>query len=177
MLKFSLCSPILFPSSVIILISNALNSLFCKLFISVPLVVFGKVFFLVLYFGTNSFVFSLCLTFSSMITSGEMVTYPSLEGMSLCESISLQSTCVHCLQWESWIWSEHGLHFPRRVLTSVILVSGGSGDVGARNIARARCELGFLLCLVAVSALLDGFGSQDAGGKSLRFCLSLLHFL
>lgn len=63
------------------------------------------------------------------------------------------------------------------MLTSVILVSGGSGDVGARNIARARCELGFLLCLVAVSALLDEFGSQDAGEKSLRFCLSLLHFL
>ena len=44
--KFSLCLFILFPSSVSILITNALNSLSGKLFISVSLVVFVRGFLL-----------------------------------------------------------------------------------------------------------------------------------
>ena len=50
-----LCSPILFPSSVNILITNTLNYSSGKLFISVSLVVFsGFFFFLVLSIETNS---------------------------------------------------------------------------------------------------------------------------
>ena len=58
MLKFSLHSSILFPNSISILITKALNSLSRKLFASVQLVVFLRDFFLVLSFETNSSVFS-----------------------------------------------------------------------------------------------------------------------
>ena len=44
---------------------------------------------------------------------GETVTYPGLEGVSLCESIPLQFVCSQCLFWESCIWHEHNLHPPR----------------------------------------------------------------
>ena len=83
-----LCSPILFPSSVNILITNTLNYSSGKLFISVSLVVFsGFFFFLVLSIETTFTVFLFCLTFSVFMKLSELVLYPGLEGVSLCGSI------------------------------------------------------------------------------------------
>ena len=62
LLKFSLCSSILFPNSISILITNALKSLTGKLFISVLL--FFQGFSLALSIEASSSVFSFYLTFS-----------------------------------------------------------------------------------------------------------------
>ena len=53
LLKFSLCSYILFPNSVSVLITNALNFLSGKLFIFISLCIFFQVFFLALSIETN----------------------------------------------------------------------------------------------------------------------------
>ena len=91
LLKFSLCSYILFPSSVSILVID-LNSFSGKLFTSLSLGFFSG-FFLFLSFETYSPVFSFCLHFSISVKLHETVTYPSLEGVSLCGSF-LCSLCV-----------------------------------------------------------------------------------
>ena len=46
--------------------------------------------------------------------------------------------------------------FPQGVLAAIALVGGGAGDGGAS--AGARCEIGFPLCSVAITAL-SGTGS------------------
>lgn len=57
---------------------------------------------------------SLCLTCSVSMKSGESVTYPGLEGMSLCGSIPTQSRCAQWLWWDSWTRSKCGSHLPLR---------------------------------------------------------------
>ena len=91
-LKFSLCSSIIFPNSVSILITNALNSLSDKLFISVLL--FFPGFSLVLSSKTNSSVFLFCSTFSVSMELGETVTYFILKGVSFCENVPLPFACA-----------------------------------------------------------------------------------
>ena len=81
LLKFSLCSPILLPSSVSILFTIALNCLSGKLFICF-IRFFSGVFSC--SFETYSSFFSFCLTFSVSLKLGETVAYPGLEGVSLC---------------------------------------------------------------------------------------------
>ena len=102
LLKFSLCSPILFPNSVSILIINVLNSSSDKWFISVSLV-FQSFLVIVLSMESNSSVFSFFLTFYISIKSSETVTYCNLEGVSLFGSILIQSVCAQWLWWERWI--------------------------------------------------------------------------
>ena len=72
MLKFSLCSSILFPNSVSILITNALNSLSGNLFTSISLLIFSGV-SLALSVETSSSAFSFCLTFSASMNLHETV--------------------------------------------------------------------------------------------------------
>lgn len=73
---------------------------------------FLQVFSLVLSSDTPTS--SLCLTCSVSMKSGESVTYPGLEGVSLCGSISTQPRCAQWLWWDSWTGSECGSHFPPR---------------------------------------------------------------
>ena len=82
---------ILFSSSISILITNDLNSLSGKLFICFIRVFSG--FFLVLLFERNSL--SFCLTFSVSMKLGEIVIYPSSEGV-LCVGGSLHSLSLPC---------------------------------------------------------------------------------
>ena len=63
-----------------------MNSLSVKLFISVSLVVF-QWFSISLSIGTNSLVFSFCLTFPVSVKLGEIASYYSLERVSLCWSM------------------------------------------------------------------------------------------
>lgn len=79
---------------------------------------------------------------------GETVTYPSVERVSSYERIPMQSTCGFGEDMEN---VGRGYFFPKNVLAGITLVGGGAGDGGAR--ARAMCELGLLLCSVAVTAL------------------------
>lgn len=74
----------------------------------------------------------------------EAVTYGSLEGVSLCESIPIQTVYAQCLWWEGCIWCGHQPHLS--------FVSGQPGDAGART--RAGCEVGVLLFSVAITVLL-----------------------
>ena len=53
---------------------------------------------------------------------GERVTYPGLEGVSLCGDIPKHSVCAQWLWWESWIWSEHVCIFPQGVLAATTFV-------------------------------------------------------
>ena len=78
LLKFLLCSSILYPNSVSILIVNALSSLCGQLFISVLL--FFQGFSFDLSIETNSPVFSFCLYFSVSMKLGERIPYGGLEG-------------------------------------------------------------------------------------------------
>ena len=71
----------------------------------------------------------------------ETITYPSLEGMSLCGSVPVQSACAQWLWWKSWIWSVHRSNLPQGVLATMTLVGSGAGAAVARD--RARCEPGF----------------------------------
>ena len=70
LLKFSLCSPVLFPNSVNIFIINAFTFLSGKIFISVSLYFQG--FSLALSIESFSSAFSFCLTFSASTNLGEM---------------------------------------------------------------------------------------------------------
>ena len=92
LLKFSPCSSTFPPNSVDILITNALNSLSGKLFISVSLWFSLLLFksFLLLLIEINSSVFSFCLTFP--VKLGETVTYWGLEGVSSRNMCSLVGT-------------------------------------------------------------------------------------
>ena len=102
-LKFPLCSSILFPSSVSILINNAFNSFYGKLFTSVSLGVFFSGFFSLFFHLKQIPVFSFCLTFSVSMKFGKSFTYPDLEWVSLCGSAPVPSACAQRLWWESWI--------------------------------------------------------------------------
>ena len=82
-LKFSLCSLILFPSSVSILITNALNSLYGTLFIFVSLHFSGSC----SYIGNKFLCLRILFTFSDYLKLVETVTYPGLERVSFCGSI------------------------------------------------------------------------------------------
>ena len=69
---------------------------------------------------------------------GETVTYPSLEGVSLCGSIPMQSACAPWLWVGSWIWSELGQSFSLGVLVVTALVGDEAGAGGAE--ATAQCK-------------------------------------
>ena len=104
--KFSLCSSLLFPNSVSILTTNALNSLSNKLFISVSFVVFQG--FSLVFQLRYIHLFSFCLwSFLCLSEIAETVTYCGPEGVSLCGSIPILPVCAQWLCWESWIWCEH----------------------------------------------------------------------
>ena len=121
-LKFSLCSSILFPSSVGIFMSTDLNSLSGKLLISILIRDFFFLeFYLTLSFGTYSSVFSFSLTFSVSMKLGKTLL-PSLEGMPLCGSIPV-SLCAQRFWWESWSWCTLGCIFFQSAL--------GGGRAGA----------------------------------------------
>ena len=102
LLKFLLCTSILFPNSVNILITNALNSLSGKLFLSISL------FFSECFFGSFNWQQFLCifilLNFLCLYEFRWNSYLLLLEGLFLCGAIPVQVQCVHCLWWESWIW-------------------------------------------------------------------------
>ena len=71
----------------------ALNSLPGKWLISVSLSIFILRFYLILLFGTNSYVSSFCLIFLGFYELCETVTSPGLEGLVLCRNIPYED-CV-----------------------------------------------------------------------------------
>ena len=91
----NLCSSIIFPTSVSILINIALNYFY-----------FIRCFFLFFHLR-NSLMFSFCLTSSVLMKSGESFTYS--EGLSLCVNFPMQFACAWQLWCKSWIWNEHGM--------------------------------------------------------------------
>ena len=122
-------------------------------YLFVSLVVFQE-FSLILSTETNSSVFSFCLTFSVSMKLGGTVIYSGLEGLSLCE-------CPYTVHVPSGFSGSAGSDtstnhlFPQGVLAAIALVQSGVGGGVARK--RARCELGLLLCSVAINTL---FGVQ-----------------
>ena len=74
-LKFSLCSSVLFLSSIAFLITFTLNSSSDKLFTSASLGFFQVFFFLLFLKHISLSVFLLCLTFSVFMKIGETVTF------------------------------------------------------------------------------------------------------
>lgn len=102
LLTFSLCTPILYPSSVNIFITNSLNYFSGKLLVSVHY--FFRAFPLAFLIANSSFVFSSCLTFSAFMNIVETVTYIGLEGVFWWGSVPVQTTCTWCLWWENWSW-------------------------------------------------------------------------
>ena len=106
---------------------------------------------------------------------GETVTYPGLEeypcvGMSICSPYLPSGFGGRA---GSDVSMSH--IFPQGVLAAITLVGGGAGYGGAK--ARASCELGLLLCLVAITFLLGTVrGSQGAGAEALRVASKLVLF-
>ena len=80
LLKCLLFTSILSPNSVNIFITNVLNSLSSKLFISVSLFIFSCV-FLALSIESSPSAFSFFLTFFTFMNLCESFTYFSLEGV------------------------------------------------------------------------------------------------
>ena len=100
------------------------------------------------------------------MTLGQTVTYPSLEGVSLCGSVPIQSVCVQWLWWEGWIWSDPESCPPQGGLAAITMVLGRTGGGLAR--ARASYEPGLLLCSVANTPLFGiGVRSQVTGAEAL----------
>ena len=81
MLKFLVCSSILFPRSLSILITNTLNNLSDKLFILIIHYLFFQGFLLL--FCLKQTPLSYFASFSISMKLGETVTYHSLKGLSL----------------------------------------------------------------------------------------------
>ena len=111
LLKFSLCSSQFFPSSVSILITNALNSLSGKLFICFIGCFFffpQGFFFLIFSFERNPFVFSFCLTHSVSMKLGYLSW--SWRGV-LCMWVWVTSSPRVC--WKPSPWCEVGLEIER----------------------------------------------------------------
>ena len=86
---------------------------------------------------------------------GERVTYPGLEvkwcpcvGVSLCSLLHVPGGFSERASSEM----SRGHIFPGGVLAAITLVGGRAGDGGAR--AKAKCELGLLLCSMAATTLL-----------------------
>ena len=94
LLKCSEFTSILFPNSVNIFITNVLNSLSGKLFISVSL--FFQGLSLALSGESHSSAFSFYLTFCASVNLDEIVTCCGLEEVFLSESIHIQTACVQC---------------------------------------------------------------------------------
>lgn len=99
-----------------------------KLLISISLLCFTGVSFLL--FPLRAVPLPFHFTFSASVDLGETVTYV------LCGSIPIQTACVRCLQWESWIWHGQRFIFPWGVLLALTLVEGAAGDGGTRAGAR-----------------------------------------
>lgn len=90
-----MCSSILFPSTISILTTIALNPLSGKLFVSVSLGFFSKSFILVFCLKHNpQFSYFVYLSLFVSMKLGETVTYPGLGGMCLHESVHMQSACI-----------------------------------------------------------------------------------
>lgn len=113
LLKFLLCLSILSHNSFSILITNVLNSLSGKLFISVSLFIFSGAFSCSY---TSSSVFLPCLTFSISTYLDETIAYCSLERVSFCRS-------VHSLHRPKIFGGSTGFDLKRRHLSSGYTVS------------------------------------------------------
>ena len=174
LLKFWLYSSILFPSSVSILISNVLNSLFGKLFISLSLV------FCVAVFFPCSFVWNKFLCLLSLFnfpclyeTTWKQLPNPVLK---VCPCMGASRLCVPSgFSGRTGAEVNMGHTFSQCGLASpTILVEGGAGDWGAR--ARVRCKLGLSLYSVAVTALLGPGLGPSCWAEALRVRSQLVLF-
>lgn len=140
MLKISVCSSILAPNLVSILITNALNSIW---WIVSFLLVFSQEG--LLCFPLRQIPLSLHLTFLSVSMKwGEAVTYVDVDKVSLCQSIPVESACAQWLWWESWICCEHK-SLPSSGMLAAVTVVGWGAEAWARN------ETGLPLCSVAIT--------------------------
>lgn len=148
MLKFLLCSSILFPNSVTILIINS-KLLFLFHYLNC------QRFSLALSIENSSSVFPFYLSFSVSVDLliGGTATYNSVKGVSLCGSVLL-NMWAQCPWWESWIRCEQKLFFAQGVLAAITIVRDRAGD--GRSLAGTGCKVGFPLCLVAITALWRG---------------------
>ena len=168
-----MCSSILFSNSVSILITNALNFLSCKLFISVFLIFFQE-FSLVLWIETNSLIL-IWLTFSETMKLGETVTFCCLERVCLCEHIPIQSPCAQWLWWERWTWHENKSHLSSGFAGSYPLGSRWScrwRGYGQNQVwAEASTLISYHHCPIGGMV-----GSQVTGAEALRVRSGLAKF-
>lgn len=104
LLNFALCTCILFPNSVNIFATYALNSFLVSYLFLFHDLFFSEVFFfffLVLSSESSFSAFSFCLIFSASMNLGETVAYCSFKGMFLYGNVPIETLCVcQC------IWSE-----------------------------------------------------------------------
>lgn len=114
-------------------------------YLSISLVFSGT--FLILLFEKNSSVFSFFCTFPVAMKLGETVT-PPIWKVCPCEGTSLE-----CLHVSSGCGGRAQSDVSVTHLFHLSLLVGGAGNGGAR--ARARYELGILLCSVSITALLE----------------------
>lgn len=123
--KFSLCWYILFPNSIIILITNVFNSWSGKFVYFCFITCFFRSFSCFFKWGQFS-VFSLCLNSSVSMKFGETVTYCGLEGVSLSGSFPIQSACALWLWWETGFNMSTSHIFPLGLLAAATLVGSGT---------------------------------------------------
>lgn len=97
-----------------------------------------------------------------------IITYPSLEDVSLCGSITIQACSSLCIPsgfgGRAGSQLSVGCIIPLGVLASITLVKGRVGNGGAK--ARAKCELGLLLCSVAITILLVAESGPKCWGRN-----------
>lgn len=151
MLKFLLCSSILFPNSVTILITNTLNSLPDKLLFLFHHLNFQR-FSLALSIENSSSVFPFYLSFSvSMdLLIGGAATYNSLKGVSSCGSV-LSSLCgPRALGGKAGFDVDGSCSLLRVCRQLSPLLRDRAGD--RRSLAGTACKVGCPLRLVAVTA-------------------------
>ena len=94
-----------------------------------------------------------------------IITYPSLEDVSLCGSITIQAYLSLCIPngFGGRAGSQLSTSSPW-VLASITLVKGRGGNWGAK--ARAKCEFGLLLCSVAITILLVAGSGPKCSGRN-----------
>ena len=124
--KFSLCWYILFPNSIIILITNVLNSWSGKFaYFCFITCFFFKSFSCFFKWGQFS-VISFCLIFSLSMKFGEKITHSGLKGVSLSGSFPIQSACALWLWWKAGFNMSTSRIFPLSLLAAATLVGSGT---------------------------------------------------
>ena len=96
---------------------------------------------------------------------GKTVTYPSLESMSLCGSVPVQSACAQWFWWESWIWRGHRPRLLPGSTGRATLVGDRAGAGGAG--LRAWCRLGWSDRAARAPGSFQSAASAETGSKQV----------